>query len=129
MMKRSRLKRQRAENFGQKGEFFAFVFLRLKFYSILARNYKTPFGEIDLIVKKGANIAFVEVKTRRNKNQYGDALLAVNQRRIIRAANHYLMYNPHLSDNDLRFDVIFLAPNSFPRHLIGAFDAFDNVEL
>ncbi len=127
-MKRLKSKRQRAESFGQKGEFFAAVFLRLKLYSILAKNYKTPFGEIDLIVKKGANIAFVEVKTRKDKNQEGGALLAVNQRRITKAANHYLMYNPHLADNDLRFDVIFLAPNSFPRHLIGAFDAFNIVE-
>ncbi len=122
---KKQLKRQKAENLGKTGEFLASIFLRLKFYSILAKNYKTPFGEIDLIVKRGNIIAFVEVKTRNNKAQIGDALLAVNKYRISRAANHYLMNNASFVKNHLRFDVIFLAPKSFPLHLMGA---FENVE-
>jgi putative endonuclease len=122
---KKQLKRQKAETLGKKGEFIASIFLRLKFYFILEKNYKTPFGEIDLIIKRGNVIAFVEVKTRNNKIHIGNALLAVNKNRISRAANHYLMNNAGIVKNDLRFDVIFLAPKSFPLHLMGA---FENVE-
>jgi len=56
--------RRRREGWGRKAESLAAFALRLKGYRVLARRLRTPAGEIDLIVRRGATIAFVEVKAR-----------------------------------------------------------------
>ena len=112
-----------AENFGRLGETIAIWFLRAQLFSISAKRFKTPFGEIDVIAKRGDLVVFVEVKIRRKKAALGDALGAVNQRRIIKAAHYYLAANPELFHKFLRFDVILLAPWTLPTHLRGAFEA------
>ncbi len=106
---------------GHRGEALAAWFLRLKFYGILATRYKTPLGEIDLIAKAFGTIVFVEVKARRRASGEADALAAVNQQRIARAAQYWLARHPQYAGCDLRFDVIFVAPRSFPRHWVNAF--------
>ena len=113
--------RKFAEGSGRRGETLASLFLSLKGYRILARRVKTPVGEIDLIARRGRVTVFVEVKARSFSHQEGDALMAVNHRRIIRAAQLWLTRRPELAAEDLRFDVIFLAPFAWPRHLKGAF--------
>jgi putative endonuclease len=110
-----------AEGAGRRGEMWAELFLRAQFYRVLARRVKTPVGEIDLIVRRGGTTVFVEVKARALSHQEADALLAVNHRRITRAAQFWLMRQPELAAGDLRCDVIFLAPFAWPRHLKGAF--------
>ena len=125
MIVRLTSKKQKAERFGKRGELFARIFLRLKFYKIMNKNYKTPFGEIDIIAKRGRAVVFVEVKARKNQNKLEEALLAVNKRRISKAANYFIAQNPFLTNNDLRFDVIFLAPKSFPYHIISAFNVVE----
>lgn len=112
-----------AEGAGRRGEGLAALFLQLKLYRILARRVKTPVGEIDLIASRFGTIAFVEVKSRSFSHQEADALLAVNRRRILRAAEAWLSRNPERMRDTLRFDVIFLAPFAWPRHLKNAFDA------
>ena len=101
---------------------WAALFLSLKLYEIVARRVKTPVGEIDLIVRRGGVTVFVEVKARSFSHQEADALMAVNRRRIVRAAQFWLMRKPELMHTDLRFDVIFLAPFAWPRHIVNAFD-------
>ena len=121
-MARLSSKRKTAEKFGRRGESLAILYLRLKFYSILAKRVKTPVGEIDLVARRGKDIVFIEVKARSDKNQVENALRSVNQRRISRAAGYYLTQFPEIYHSQLRFDVIFLAPFSWPRHVIGAFN-------
>ena len=116
-------KRQIAERGGQRGEALAALFLQLKFYRIRARRYKTPIGEIDLIAERNGTIAFIEVKTRARDALQSEALEAVNTSRIVRAAEHWLSRHPREAEKSCRFDVIFLAPGRWPRHLINAFDA------
>jgi len=116
-------KRQIAERGGQRGEALAALFLQLKFYRIRNRRYKTPIGEIDLVVERNGTIAFVEVKTRAHHWLEAEALEAVNTSRIVRAAEHWLARHPREAEKTCRFDVIFLAPGRWPRHLINAFDA------
>ncbi|MET0437823.1 MAG: YraN family protein [Devosia sp.] len=116
-------KRQIAERGGHRGEALAALFLRLKFYRIRNRRYKTPIGEIDLVVERNGTIAFVEVKTRATHLLEAEALEAVNISRIVRAAEHWLARHPREAEKTCRFDVIFLAPGRWPRHLINAFDA------
>ena len=62
---------------------------------------------------------------RGGRNGEMDALVHVNRQRIVRAAGFYLSRHPKLTDPDrtLRFDVIFLAPWKWPRHVVDAFDA------
>ena len=115
--------RRFAESAGRRGEFWAALLLRLKFYRILASRVKTPLGEIDLIASRGKLTVFVEVKSRSFSHQETEALYAVNRRRILRAAQYWLIREPKRAEGELRFDVIFLAPFAPPRHLKGAFDA------
>ncbi|MHB1102479.1 MAG: YraN family protein [Devosia sp.] len=114
--------RLKAEQFGRRGEDLAAWFLRTKLYRVVERRFKTPVGEIDLIVNRFGTTVFVEVKTRQRREDELDALLHVNKRRLVRAAQFYLMRNPRLAETPLRFDVIFLAPFSLPRHVKNAFD-------
>ena len=116
-------RRRQAESFGRRGEDVAAWYLRSKFYRIVARRFKTPVGEIDLIVSRFGVTVFVEVKTRQRREDEFDALLHVNRRRLVRAAQFYLTRNPALFERPMRFDVIFLAPFSLPRHVKDAFDA------
>ena len=111
-----------AEGAGRRGEFWAELFLRAQFYRVIARRVKMPGGEIDLIVQRGGVTVFVEVKARSFSHQEGEALMAVNKRRIIRAAQLWLTRRPALVDTPMRFDVIFLAPFTWPRHIVNAFD-------
>jgi putative endonuclease len=113
--------RKFAEGSGRRGETLAALFLNLKGYRIVARRVKTPVGEIDLIARRGRLTVFVEVKARSFSHQEAEALMAVNHRRITRAAQLWLSRRPELADADLRFDVIFLAPFAWPRHIVNAF--------
>ena len=115
--------RKFAEGSGRRGEAVAALFLSLKGYRILARRVKTPVGEIDLIARRFGTTAFVEVKARQHRGEEAVALEAVNTSRISRAAQYYVSRHPALAQTPLRFDVIFLAPGTWPRHVKGAFDA------
>ncbi len=112
-----------AEVFGRRGEWAAAWFLRLKGYRIRAVRVKTPVGEIDLVAERFGTTVFVEVKSRAHRALEVEAQYAVDRRRIVRAARYYLGRHPRLAERPLRFDVIFLAPRSWPRHIVNAFDA------
>ena len=116
-------KRLGAELFGRRGETLAAWYLRLKGYRIVATRVKTPVGEIDLIARRFGLTAFIEVKARQSRAEEAMALAAVNTSRISRAAQYYVARHPALAETPLRFDVIFLAPRTWPRHVKGAFDA------
>lgn len=115
--------RARAEQSGRRAETLAALYLRLKGFAILARRFKTPVGEIDIVARRGSTIVFVEVKQRRDAGGEAMALEAIRTDRLTRAAQWFLAKNPSLAGNDLRFDVIFLARGQWPRHLINAFSA------
>ena len=108
---------------GHRGEALAAWFLRLKLYRVVQRRYKTPVGEIDLIAERFGTTVFVEVKARGKAGVEAEALQAVNRSRIARAAQYWLARHPGKAETNLRFDVIFLAPGRWPRHVINAFDA------
>ena len=112
-----------AESLGRRGEALAAWYLRLKGYGIVATRVKTPGGEIDLVARRFGVTVFVEVKSRASRGELAMALAAVNAKRIARAAEHYLARNPALAATPLRFDVIFLAPMAWPRHVKNAFQA------
>lgn len=115
----------KAYKIGYFAEFIARMFLRFKGYKILCKNYKTPMGEIDIVAKKNNCIAFVEVKYRKNKIDALHAIPIKTQKRVCRAAGHYIAYNSvYTQGNDpkftLRFDFIACAPPYYIKHLKNA---------
>ena len=116
-------RRRGAERRGKRGEGWAAWYLRLKGYRILARRFRTPHGEIDLVARKRNLIAFIEVKARPSLDDAAYAVTPRQQARIIDAAQGWLMAHPEHAEFELRFDAILIAPRHLPRHLLAAFDA------
>lgn len=97
----------RRQRLGNKGEDAVARYLKKKGYKILIKNYRCKLGEIDLIAQDGADLVFIEVKTRSGLG-YGSPAAAVNakkQRQICRTAQYYLA-EYRLFDTPARFDVI-----------------------
>jgi putative endonuclease len=94
-----------------------------KGYRILAKRFRTPHGEIDIVAKRRNLIAFVEVKARASLDEAAFAVTPRQQARIIDAAQAWLVTHPAHAEFELRFDAILIAPRSLPRHLLAAFDA------
>ncbi|MGB1987507.1 MAG: YraN family protein [Parvibaculales bacterium] len=101
---------------GRRAEFWAALYLRLKFYRIIARNLRLPGGEIDLIAKRGALLIFVEVKYRPNHALAHAAIRPQQWRRIEAAAAQFVAKRPALQACRWRFDVLAMAPKSWPLH-------------
>lgn len=113
------MKRQVAESAGRAGEGRAALWLQAKGWTILARRRKTPLGEIDLVAKRGGLVAFVEVKWRASKAALDDA---IDEYRLSRVAAAVECVAHEYADDgeDIRIDVILLAPRSLPRHIENA---------
>jgi putative endonuclease len=89
----------------------ALAFLRGQGLRLLERNYRCRFGEIDLIMKEGATLVFVEVRMRKNTSFGGaaESITARKQKRIVAAARHYLSQSSVVPN--CRFDALLLRPN------------------
>lgn len=111
--------RQAAERSGRFAERRAATWLQLKGWSILASRVKTPRGEIDLVARRGGIVAFVEVKWRAHRAELDFAIDHHRLRRVADAAE--CVAHQYATDGeDIRIDVILLAPGCFPRHIINA---------
>jgi len=112
-----------AFNTGLSAESRAAAMLLAKGYRILARRFRSPFGEIDIVARKRNLVAFVEVKARATLDEAAYAVTPRQQARISDAAQAWLMAHPEHAEFELRFDVMLIAPGHLPRHLLAAFDA------
>ena len=92
---------------GRWGEKQAAGYLHQKGYRLLAAGYRCRMGEIDLIAQKGRELAFVEVKLRRNARfaEPREQVTAAKQRRILLAARNFLAQHPEYGEYYCRFDV------------------------
>ena len=108
---------------GLSAESRAAALLMAKGYRILAKRFRTPYGEIDLVARKRNLVAFIEVKARANFDDAAYAVTPRQQQRIIEAAQAWLMAHPEHASFELRFDAMLIAPRRLPRHLLAAFDA------
>ena len=96
---------------GQQAEDYALAFLQTQGLVLVERNYRCRGGEIDLIMRDGPQLVFVEVRYRSDQ-RYGGALASVGaqkQSRLIRAASHYLVSKR--IDRPTRFDVAAVSPD------------------
>jgi putative endonuclease len=112
--------RRRAERRGHGAELVCIWLLRLKGYRILARRFRVPSGEIDLIARRGGVLIAVEVKARGGFDAAAEAISLQQRRRIGRALEHFLARRPDLAALERRFDVMMVVPRRWPRHLPNA---------
>ncbi len=104
---------------GRRGEWLAAWYLRLKGWHVLARRVKTRRGEVDLVARRGRTVAFVEVKWRATAAERDRAIDPYRLRRVVAAAEALAPRYVRAGD-DLRIDVLLLAPGRWPRHIANA---------
>jgi putative endonuclease len=113
-------RRQRAQRRGRFAEWLCLWHLRLHGWRILARGWRCPSGEIDILARRRRVIAVIEVKSRAEFGTAAAALAPRQRRRIARATEAFLNSRPDLAADDIRFDVMLVAPFRLPRHWRGA---------
>lgn len=113
------MKRQIAKQRGRKGERFASLWMLLQGWRTVAKRVKIPRGEIDLIVRRGDTIVFIEVKWRAKPADLDHATDEYRLRHVAAAveavAHEYA--EPH---ETISIDVMLLAPGHRPRHIVNA---------
>jgi putative endonuclease len=107
---------------GLSAETVALGLLMLKGYRPLARRFSAAGGEIDIIVRRGDAVVFVEVKARGVMDDALASIDATKRRRFSRAARAWLARHPWAVHKTLRADAVFVAPRRWPRHLVSAFE-------
>ena len=107
---------------GHRAEWIALLFLVTKGYRPIARRYAASGGEIDLIVMRGDTIAFVEVKARGLMDDALSAITARKRRRFSRAVRAWLSRNTWAEGKTWRADAVFIAPKTWPKHIVSAFE-------
>lgn len=102
---------------GRLGETRAVWWLRLQGYRILARNWRHPLGEIDILARRGRLVVAVEVKWRDSLAQAAEAVQPAQRRRIAQAAAVFLSQQADAETLSLRFDAMLLVPGRWPHHV------------
>ena len=108
---------------GTDAEHEARAFLETQGLRFVAANYHSRRGEIDLVMRDGESLVFVEVRLRNNPG-YGSAAASVDwrkQRKLVATAEHYLQRHPH--DGPARFDVVAIARGNTIDWIRNAFEA------
>jgi putative endonuclease len=98
---------------GRTAEDFACQYLQRQGLALLQRNFRSRYGEIDLIMRDRKTVVFVEVKLR-SRDDYGGAAAAVTprkQQRLVKTALYYLQQHP-APGMAMRFDVIAIKPTA-----------------
>jgi len=111
---------------GHAAESAACTHLEDRGLTFVARNYRSPFGEIDLIMRERLTLVFVEVRQRRSE-LYGtpaETVDARKQARLRATAEHYLQQHPRESQNACRFDIVAITENARGRKIEWLRDAF-----
>ena len=119
----ARARQQIAFRTGISAESRAAAFLIAKGLRIVARRWKCPLGEIDIIARRRALLIFVEVKARPSLEEAAWSVTEYQRTRIIGAAEAWLARNADNRIRDIRFDAMLVAPGRIPRHIAGAFES------
>src|SRR5262245_35973689 len=116
-------KRVAAFRHGISAESKAAAFLLVKGYRIMARRFRSPVGEIDIVARRRGVVVFVEVKTRATYDETVEAVSPAQHSRIVAGAEFWLASHPKEAQGDIRFDVVIVTPGKIPQHIPNAFDA------
>lgn len=117
-----RPERQAAFRVGISAESRAAAFLIAKGFRILARRWRSPLGEIDIVARRRQLLVFAEVKARASLDEAAESVNERQRRRIAAAAEIWLAANPDKTVLDIRFDAILVAPGRIARHVPAAFE-------
>jgi putative endonuclease len=117
-----RRNREEAERHGHLAESIALWFLRCKGYRLLARRYKSPAGEVDLVMRRGQTTVFVEVKARGTVDEAVTSVTPHQSRRISGAAAFYTSRDPQAARGFCRFDIVAVPSYLWPSHIENAFE-------
>ena len=112
---------------GQTAEELAAKYLEDKGFLVLARNYRTRLGEVDLVVQKGFLLAFVEVRYRKS-DAFGtpeETVTREKRRKVILAAFQYAGDHRLLDRRAIRFDVVAVVARGPGLHIVHLEDAFE----
>jgi putative endonuclease len=115
--------RRVSERHGRFAETVAALYLNLKGYRTVARRFRSPLGEIDLVMRRGGTLVFVEVKARRTRDAAILAITPAARDRLLRAAESFLARHPQAVAMTLRFDIVAIVPSRLPHHIIDAFQS------
>ena len=112
-------RRSEAERQGRRGEGFAVWWFRLHGWRIVGQRLQVGVGEVDLVARRGRTVAFIEVKWRATAAQRD---LAIDHHRLKRVARAAEALAPRFARHgeDIRIDVLLLAPGHWPRHIANA---------
>lgn len=110
-------RRRAAERRGLRAETWAALWLILKGYRILARRFRAPAGEVDLVVRRGPVVVAVEVKARIGLEAAVDAVSPRQRMRVARVLESFLAGRVELAGLDRRFDLVAIRPWRLPVHL------------
>lgn len=105
---------------GKFGEIAAARYLREKGYNIIDANYKTQYGELDLVAQKGSIIVFAEVKLR-TSDKFGSPISAVDynkQKRILSTSRYWKLSHPMTGTYKYRYDVIEVFAKSMGEQMV-----------
>jgi len=117
--------KHRHNQLGQEAEDLALCYLQQQGLTLIERNYRSRYGEIDLIMRDQQHIVFVEVRFR-SSQRYGGALSSVDihkQRKLIKCAQQYIANTS--SRLGFRFDVLAISPSSQQHDIQWLTNAFD----
>lgn len=106
---------------GLLAEWLCILRLWLTGWRVLARRFRHPLGEVDLIAKRRNIIAFIEVKARSSGRKALESIHPAQQQRIMRSAQMWMAKHPQFQAYDMRFDVMWLSHWPFPHRLTDAF--------
>jgi putative endonuclease len=108
---------------GLSAESRAAALLIAKGFRIVARRWKSPVGEIDIVARRRGLLIFVEVKARETLDAAAWSVTPRQRARIVAAAEAWLAAHPDASITDIRFDAMLVTPGRIPKHIPSAFDA------
>jgi putative endonuclease len=115
--------RERAYRFGVSAERRAAVYLFCKGYRVHTLRYRNSGGEIDIVASKGRTLVAVEVKARKSFDDCLDTVMPWKQEKIARAMEGLMAGQGKITGlathrtHNIRFDVIWVVPKRFPRHI------------
>jgi putative endonuclease len=112
---------RRSHDSGVLAEWAAILLLIAKGYRLMARRHGGKGGEIDLIMRRGRTVIFVEVKARAALDDAMSAVTAEKQRLMRRQVARWRAANPWAADRNLRADAVFIGRGAWPRHVENLF--------
>jgi putative endonuclease len=114
--------REAAHAHGHRAETIALWYLRLKGYRLIANRFKSALGEIDLIMRKGRTLVFIEVKARAKVDDSIWAVTPQQSRRIASAASLFASRYDMSGIDFQRFDIVAVPSYLWPTHIKNAFE-------